>query len=139
MKHERMESTNTLFEEARRLTRQATAEAQKQEESRWDALGAARERLTERVLDGFEERVREAARLGLQEVDAYTFEGTELVDGFFTLFLLKGPRKEGDSVAVSHGGVPVLKSLRSRLFPFKARHQWVEGTLHNRVIVSWGH
>lgn len=122
-----MSDAATLFKEALQLTRQAATEASQRDETRGDELRAARERLTERVLEGFEERVRDAARRGLSEADLYAFDGTELVDGFFTLYLLKGP----DTPST------VLKTLQQRLSPFRVRHHWVEGTLHNRVIVSW--
>lgn len=131
-----------MFEEAGRLSGEVAsvvAEAAGDERD-GAALAKARERLVERVMDGMEERVKEAARRGLREVSVYTFEGTELIDGFFTLYLLKGPRTEGAYVAAKTRAktTPVMHSLARRLHPFTLRHQWVEGTLHNQVIMSWG-
>ena len=124
---------SALFEEARRLTKQATVKkGSKVEMCREEALAAAQEKLMRRVLKGLEERVREAALAGQRKAEVYAFEGTERVGGFFTLYLLKGPRRD-DWVPF----LPLLSILEDRLKPFKVKHHWVEGTLDNKVIVSW--
>lgn len=128
---------DSLFAEVQSLVAAAKQDAVRREEeeraAHVAAVRAAQGRLLSTLLDGFEGLVRAAAAEGLHEVDLLSFEGADTFDGEFCfLYLLKGPRQAEEGVE------PLLPNLRRALAPFRLRHVWRQGTVQNRLVVSWG-
>lgn len=131
------EGLHALYTEARALTAASLREQQRREEeeraAHEAAVAAAQDRLLGRLLNGLEDRVREAASEGKREVELLVFEGNETFDGeFFYLYLLKGPRdRRGARV------VPLLRTMQQSLAPFSVKHIWKLGTTQNQVVLAW--
>lgn len=128
---------DSVFEEARALAatfeHDAAAAAERERQAHVAAVAVAQAKLRATLLEDFRDRVREAAAAGKRELELLAFEGPDTYDGVFCyLYLLRGPRQ------AEAGLVPLLATLRRELAPFRVRHVWKQGTVMNRVVVSWG-
>lgn len=127
----------SLWTEARTLVAtfedDAAAAAERERAAHVAAVAVAQAKLRATLLEDFGDRVREAAARGARELELAAFEGPDTYDGEFCyLYLLRGPR------VAEAGVVPLLATLRRELAPFRVRHVWRQGTVMNRVVVTWG-
>lgn len=136
-------------EHAREHAAAATSVEQDPQGSENQSLHGALSRLLARILQPFEECVTTASAQGLFETVLFTFDATDMFEGYFVLYLVKGPREPPPRprsrvpfvpppVAASPEFAPLLLQLQQRLQPFKVRHEWQQGTALNKVVVSWG-
>ena len=127
-----------LFERARRLTAEhgelVAKEAELGRQAHLANVWAAQQKLLTTLVDSsLEDAVLGAARQGKTEVELLAFQGSDTFDGHFcSLYLLKGPRLPEPGV------VPLLRTLRQMLAPFRVKHVWDEGTVQNTVTLTWG-
>ena len=128
-----------LYDEARALIvarrAQETRDAETEAAAHVSAVSLAQSQLLSRLLDGFQERVMEAAREGRCEMELLAFEGGDTFDDEFCyLYLLRGPRQPD---SFNSGIAPLLPALRGSLAPFRVRHVWKQGTVQNSLVVAW--
>ena len=124
--------------EAGRLIRRA----EEQEESReadiahFDAL---LDELVATVTEDFREKFKEAASAGHRSAELYAFDGGDKFgdSDHSLLFLIKGPRRQGDAFFLNLGLLPFTTRAYLAVRPFKIDLAYDPEANENTVLLKW--
>lgn len=139
-----VEDLRALYQEATSLTWDAVRAEEVSREQELAATGqrlrAEQDKLYEIVMLALPGAVRAAASQGQRVATLLRFGGSDKLDEFCFLYMLKGPHNpEHRAEMKAMGCRPLLQRLRTKLQAagFGVHHAWQRSTNDNALSVSW--
>jgi hypothetical protein len=103
-----------------------------------EKITAAQDLFVKHVVEAMEKKVLEAAASGAKYAMIHTFPGSDVFEGFSTLFmLLGGVDYEQKTRLEQYGFVPAIDTLSAACKPFTLRHTWDRTTNENCIVLYW--
>jgi hypothetical protein len=103
-----------------------------------EKITAAQDLFVKHVVEAMEKKVLEAAASGAKYAVVHTFPGSDVFEGFSTLFmLLGGVDYEQKTRLEQYGFVPAMDTLSAVCKPFALRHTWDRTTNENCIVLYW--
>ena len=103
-----------------------------------EKITVAQELFINHVIETAEKIVIEAAASGSKHAVVYTFRGSDVFEGFSTLFMLLGGVEYDQKVRLEqYGFEPALQKLTEKMRPFTLRHSWERSSNENFIVLHW--
>ena len=103
-----------------------------------EKITAAQSMFVKHIVEIMEKKVLEAAASGAKYAIVHTFAGSDVFEGFSTLFmLLGGVDQEQKTRLERYGFIPAFDTLSAACKPFALRHTWDRTTNENCIVLYW--